>query len=58
VKAGVNDGFESVLLGWYQQKSADNILNDEPMLHAKTKEIAAQMVISGFKASLQVAWCT
>jgi hypothetical protein len=34
------------------------MLTDEPILHAKTTEVAAKMVISGFKASLKVPWYT
>jgi hypothetical protein len=51
VKVGVNDGLKTVLFEWFQQKGANNILIYEPILRAKATEVAAKMVISGFKAS-------
>ena len=51
MKAGVNDGFINLLFEWFQQKCADSILSDGPILHAKATDVAATMAISDFKVS-------
>jgi hypothetical protein len=50
MKAGVNDGLKNVLFELFQHECAHSILTDKPILCAKATEVAAKMVISGFKA--------
>jgi len=50
MKAGVNDGLKNALFELFQHKCAYSIPTNKPSLCAKATEVAAKMVISGFKA--------